>query len=79
VITAAGGPGRSRVGIVASSAVGGAVTRNRAKRRIRAALARLALPEANDAIVIASREAVTAQFAELVKWLESAFRTGEEK
>jgi len=78
VITVPSDPGGSRVGIVASRSVGGAVDRNRAKRRIREALARLALPEASDAIVIASSEAVTAQFAELVKWLEAAFRTGEE-
>lgn len=79
MITVPGDPGRSRIGIVAGRGIGGAVTRNRAKRRIRAALARLALPEASDAVVIASREVVTEDFAELVKWLEEAFRAGEEK
>ena len=60
------------VGIVASrKRVGSAVDRNRAKRRIRAALGSVALSEGSY-IVLASREVLTAPFRELVGWLKTA-------
>ena len=71
--------GHDRLGIVASRRMGGAVARNRAKRRIRevfrqrdrnarAADGRRAL----DLVVIARREAATAPFAEIEKELVTA-------
>lgn len=71
--------GRDRLGIVASRRIGGAVTRNRAKRRIRemfrqrqesarASVDRRAL----DLVVIARREAATAPYAELEREFVSA-------
>ena len=71
--------GHDRLGIVASRRMGGAVTRNRAKRRIReifrqrdrsarAADGRRAL----DLVVIARRESATAPFAEVEKELVTA-------
>lgn len=62
------------VGIVASRRrVGGAVQRNRAKRRIRAALARIPLP-AGKYVVIAGRAVLDAKFERLVSRLEEAVR-----
>ena len=71
--------GRDRLGIVASRRMGGAVTRNRAKRRIReifrqrdrsarAADGRRAL----DLVVIARRESASAPFTEVEKELVTA-------
>jgi ribonuclease P protein component len=60
------------VGIVASrKRVGSAVDRNRAKRRIRAALGSVTLSEGSY-IVVASRGVLTAPFGELVGWLRTA-------
>jgi ribonuclease P protein component len=60
-----GGPA-DRLGIVASRRVGGAVERNRAKRRVRDVFRRRARPEgqrALDVVVIARPELVRADFA----------------
>ena len=70
--------GKDRLGLVASRRLGGAVTRNRAKRRLRAAF-RL-LPDAVrpegasslDVVVIARREIIEASFAALESELQSA-------
>jgi ribonuclease P protein component len=60
------------VGIVAGKRqIGSAVVRNRAKRRLRAALDQVALPDGSY-IVFASRAVLTAPFGELVRWLEAA-------
>ncbi|NIA24002.1 MAG: hypothetical protein GWP04_00365 [Gammaproteobacteria bacterium] len=72
-VTVIRGPGRGNVpavGIVASRRkVGGAVQRNRARRRIRAALDSLPLPKGSY-IVIASKQVLDAPFGVLVRWLE---------
>jgi ribonuclease P protein component len=63
---AAGEP--SRAGIVASRKVGPAVTRNLAKRRLRAIVAALwprVLPEGRQVVLIARPEAATVDFADL--------------
>jgi len=66
-----------RVGITASRKVGGAVDRNRARRRLRALVARVfpddALPDM-DYVVIARRATVNRPFADLVSDLEEALR-----
>lgn len=57
-----------RVGYTVSKTVGNAVTRNRAKRRLRAAFAALALSLAKnhyDYVLIARREIVEADFAKI--------------
>jgi ribonuclease P protein component len=66
--------GHDRLGIVASRRLGGAVTRNRAKRRIReifrqrdASARASAERRALDLVVIARREAATAPYAEIEK------------
>ena len=71
--------GHDRLGIVASRRIGGAVTRNRAKRRIREIFRqrdRKARAEdgrhALDLVVIARREVATAPFTEIEKELVTA-------
>lgn len=77
VIVGAGAPGPPRVGVVAGAkSVGGAVQRNRAKRRLREALAGVRLREGHDYVVIASREVLSASFVEVEQWLRGAI--GEE-
>jgi ribonuclease P protein component len=77
-VHAAPGHGIPEVGIVASrKQVGGAVDRNRARRRIRAALERLPLSEGSY-IVVTSREVLKAPFEELVRWLEAAVKEERE-
>lgn len=66
--------GQPAVGIVTSKRnVGGAVDRNRAKRRLREALDVLQL-ENRSYIVIASRPVVRARFEAVVRWLEDALQ-----
>lgn len=65
-----GGP--PRVGLVAGRRVGGAVVRNRAKRRLRAALREVTLAEATDYVVIATPVVATAPFPELCRWVRDA-------
>jgi ribonuclease P protein component len=61
----AGGRHRTRVGITVSNAVGGAVTRNRVRRRIKAILDRcpLGAPPWRDIVFIARPGAGEAPFA----------------
>ena len=54
-----------RVAIVAGRAVGGAVVRNRAKRRLRAALAATEAGSGRDIVVLARKGAVTMTFESL--------------
>lgn len=74
-------PGRpaSRVGLITSKRVGGAVDRNRVRRRLRE-LARMTRSEWAPGVwivAIARRAAVTASFAELqAEWMRLAIRAG---
>jgi len=61
-----------RATVVAGRRVGGAVQRNRAKRRIRAALLQADLPMGMDLVVTAKPPAVTAAFADVCRDLERA-------
>lgn len=60
----------TRVAVIAGKRVGNAVTRNRAKRRIRGALRRVDLPAGEHIAVIAGRSVPTVGFETLVEWLE---------
>ena len=66
IVAAASVTVRSRVAIVAAKAVGGAVDRNRARRRLRAALDGIGLDGKHfDMILTARPSARTAAFSEL--------------
>ncbi len=68
-------PGAARIGFTASKKVGGAVERNRAKRRLRAAAA-ATLPllgrEGHDYVLIARTATLSRRFAELIRDLSKA-------
>ncbi len=68
-----------RVGVVAGRKVGGAVARNRAKRRLREAAARVRLQDGVDYVVIASREVNQVEFERLVGWIDQASSAGSEE
>lgn len=71
----AAAPGDFRVGFTASRRVGGAVRRNRARRRLRAVVARVMPARARpgyDYVVIARRETLTRPFAALIEDLAEA-------
>lgn len=69
MISAAGEAGPAHVGVVAGKKVGGAVVRNRAKRRLREALARVELPGGSSYIVVALSDLAAVRFADLVAWV----------
>lgn len=76
-IFAADGPtGRPRVAVIAGRAVGTAVARNRAKRRLREALRRVSLRDGRDYVVTAGPSVVDVPFETLVSWVRAA--TAEE-
>lgn len=62
----------SRLGLIVSRRVGGAVVRNRVKRRLRAAFASAWAEPGFDVIVRAEGTAATAPFQELEKSLKGA-------
>ena len=72
MVAAAGGPHSPLVGVLAGKAVGGAVRRNRAKRRLRAAVARAPLRSDRDYLVIAGEAVATAPFGVLAEWVAAA-------
>lgn len=66
-----------RIGLTASKKVGGAVERNRARRRLRAALAEVLAPNAapgHDLVLIARAETVRRPYAELKADLTQALK-----
>jgi ribonuclease P protein component len=71
-----------RAGFTATKKIGGAVERNRAKRRLRAAAAAV-LPllgkQGNDYVLVARRETLTRPFEQLLSDLQNALRTAHEK
>jgi ribonuclease P protein component len=75
VISCPAGPGPPQVAFVASRRVGGAVQRNRAKRRLREAMRHVALEPDTAYVVQATSIAVDAPFTQLVEWLASATGT----
>ncbi|MEE8330670.1 MAG: ribonuclease P protein component [Acidimicrobiia bacterium] len=72
VIAVAGDPGPAAVGIIASRSVGNAVVRNRARRRLREAVAKADPPAGMDVVVLAAGEVVDVPFDRLVDWVRQA-------
>lgn len=68
------GQGPARVGVVVGRRVGGAVVRNRVKRRLREALARVELGEATAYIVVALPGAASVSFGEIQSWVRRGTR-----
>lgn len=72
VFAAPGGSDGPRVAFIASRAVGTAVRRTRAKRRLREAAALVPLRAGRDYVVTASAAVIGAPFEDLVSWLARA-------
>ncbi len=76
VVTSSEGAGLPLVGLVAGKRVGNAVERNRAKRRMREAMARVPLEHDTVYVVIAGPGVNEADFDRLVDWLQEASDAG---
>ena len=72
VVRSLGRPGRPRVGLIVGKSSGGAVTRNRIKRRLRHVYRNLPLKPGTDYVIIGSRQVATVSHRELVGWLQRA-------
>jgi ribonuclease P protein component len=72
---------RTRVGLVVSRAVGGAVVRNKVRRRLRGVVVeqRATLPAGADVVVRALPPAAAADYASLSEDLRSALRSAARK
>ena len=77
VIQAPNGAGMTRVAVIATKRVGGAVARNRAKRRVWAALRETHLPESTDIAVVVSKPVLDASFNRLGVWLERSLSSAK--
>lgn len=72
VSVVAGVPGPPRVGFVVGKDAGGAVRRNRVKRRLREAVARVPLREGHDYVVAGGAAVAALPFLEVVASLREA-------
>jgi len=72
VLSAPGDPGPPQAAVVAGRRVGTAVRRNRAKRRLRAALDRAPLAADTAYVVVAGPTVVDVEFERLERWLSGA-------
>lgn len=72
VLETTGMPGVTRVGLVVGKKVGGAVVRNRAKRRLREAMRAVCPKPGKDFVLIATKLVATARFPEIVGWTGQA-------
>jgi len=72
VVGLAGRSGAARLGLAVSAAAGGAVTRNRVKRRLRHAVRDLELQPGMDYVIIANREVAEAAYNRVRGWLGRA-------
>jgi ribonuclease P protein component len=71
LVAAPGRDGPPRVGLVVSSS-GGAVARNRIKRRLRHAIGGLQFQPGTDYVIVANRGVEGASFSQLEAWLGDA-------
>ena len=75
---APGVDGPPRVAVIAGKQVGGAVERNRAKRRLREAAARVPLRHGRDYLLIAGPAVGEARFESLIDWVRAAVEVEEQ-
>jgi ribonuclease P protein component len=76
VIVAPGPSDTTRLGLVVGRKVGGAVERNRVKRRLRHAVRAVQPPPGIDVVVVGSADAATVPFDRLVEGLRAALHSG---
>jgi ribonuclease P protein component len=71
-----GEPGPTRLGVTASRKLGGAVVRNRVKRRVREAFRRhkLLFPSGLDLVFVAKKSATEAEYDQVVREMERLCR-----
>ena len=72
VVRAPAPDGRTAVGVIAGRRVGSAVRRNRAKRRLRAAIGAVSLPTGELIGVMATDRVLEAPFETLVRWVSES-------
>ncbi|REK19847.1 MAG: ribonuclease P protein component [Actinobacteria bacterium] len=72
LVAATGDKGPPRVGLSVSKGIGNAVTRNRAKRRLRHAVREVQLPPDMDYVIIARKSVVDAPYPTIVGWIRRA-------
>ncbi len=72
VVRAPAPDGQTAVAVIAGRRVGSAVRRNRAKRRLRAALAEARLPTGELIGVMATERVLDAPFPTIVEWVSEA-------
>ena len=72
LVSAIGAKGPPRVGLTVSKGIGNAVTRNRARRRLRHAVREVQLPPDMDYVIIARKSVVDAPYPAIVGWLRRA-------
>jgi ribonuclease P protein component len=65
--------------VIAGKQVGGAVERNRARRRLREAVARVRLRSGSDYVLIADRSVNEAGFPGLVGWVREAVEVEDDE
>jgi ribonuclease P protein component len=77
-VAESGQSGPPRVAVVAGRRIGGAVVRNRAKRRMREALVGAPIRDGHDYVVVATSETVAeAPWEDLVGWMRRAVHEKE--
>ena len=79
VFDAAGEPGPPRIAVTAGRQVGGAVQRNRAKRRMREAVEQAAMRNGREYVLVATPAVVDAPFEELTAWVRAAVDVEEDR
>jgi len=76
VIQAIGQTAMPEVGFVAGKKVGNAVSRNRAKRRLREGARKISLAPGTSYVFIAGPQVLDAPFVAIVGWMEDAVHSG---
>ena len=79
IFDAPGDPGPPRIAVTAGKQVGGAVRRNRAKRRMREAVAQAPIRSGREYVLVATPAVVDTPFEELTAWVRAAVDVEDER